>query len=281
VLFYTFLCSIEQQRYFLHLAFNGKSYHGWQRQPNAISVQETIETALQRVLKRPVPVLGCGRTDALVHASQYFCHADLPATFAFDATERFNRAFPADISLFDVLTVAPKANARFDATERTYDYFLHFEKDAFLDGRSTWLHDVALNTAAMRQAVGVLTRYDDYYAFCKSPAKFNTTICRVKAAGLWVSADGKRLRFQITANRFLTGMVRIIVGRLLEVGRNRMSVEQFEHHLRDKKTPRCITGAFPQGLYLSKICYPYLEMPQRTHSTGVFLNDVPGFWIPL
>lgn len=234
---------------------------------------------MQKVLKVPLRISGCGRTDAQVHASQYVFHVDLPEIFDFDLLSRLNRNLPPDITIFDILPVHEKASARFDATLRRYDYFIHTRKDPFLMGNSALYADMQFDLSRMRAAVHLLPQYEDYYAFCKSPAGFNTTICKVTSAHLWTDQRGERLRFQISANRFLTGMIRIIVGRLLEVGAGKMSVDAFEHHLRDKQTPRIITGAYPQGLYLSKIWYPYLDLPQRTDFSAVFRYEQEGYWI--
>ncbi len=268
------------QRYFFHIAYHGLNYHGWQRQPNALSIQEVIEAALKKILKTPTSVNGCGRTDAGVHASQYFFHSDLEESALEGLLFKLNRALPADISVFSILPVHDRANARFDAIQRSYDYFIHRRKDPFLQAGSALYADMDLDLSAMKAAVDLLPQYEDYYAFCKSPASFKHTICRVSAAHLWVDSSGDRIRFQISANRFLTGMIRIIVGRLLEIGTGRMSVSAFEGHLRDKKTPRIITGAHPQGLYLSKVVYPYLDLPQETVFTEVFGDETRGsYWI--
>ncbi len=277
-LFPTF-ASIETRRFFFHIAYNGLNYHGWQRQVTAIGIQEVIQDVLKKVLRTPVSITGCGRTDAQVHASQYVFHADLEGNHDFDLVSRLNRNLPPDIAIFDILPVHDKAHARFDATQRTYDYFIHRRKDPFLAPNSAWYADIPLDLKSMRAAVDLLPKYDDYYAFCKSPASFNTTICKVTSARLWTDQSGERLRFQISANRFLTGMIRIIVGRLLEIGKGKMSVEAFEHHLREKQTPRIITGAYPQGLYLSKIVYPYLDLPQRTEFAAVFQYEREGYWV--
>ena len=247
--------AINSARFFFHLAFHGQHYHGWQRQVSGLGVQEVLEMALKKVLKTTITVNGCGRTDAGVHASQFFFHADLPESKGFDLLLRLNQNLPPDIAIFDILPVHEGAHARFDAVERTYDYFIHTYKDPFLHMGSAYYGERPLDLVSMKAAVAVLPRYDDYYAFCKSPASFEHTICRVSAARLWVDKSGERLRFQITANRFLTGMIRIIVGRLLEVGTGRMDVETFERHLRDRQTPTILTPAYPQGLYLSKVRY--------------------------
>lgn len=231
---------------------------------SGLAVQEVIENALKNVLKTSTTVNGCGRTDAQVHASQYIFHADIEEGQELDLLFRLNHALPPDIAVFEIIPVHDKAHARFDAISRTYDYFIHTNKDPFLNGASAYYAEKSLDLASMRTAIALLTQYDDYYAFCKSPNSNKHTVCRVSAASLWADEHADRLHFQITSNRFLRGMIRILVGRLLEIGKGRMRVETFEQHLRDKKTPKIITGAHPQGLYLSKVVYPYLELPQRS-----------------
>ncbi len=244
-----------------------------------VSVQEVIETILSKVVRTPVGIIGCGRTDGQVHASQYVFHVDLEDEYDFDLLFRLNRSLPPDIAVFEFFPVHDKAHARFDATDRSYDYFIHRQKDPFLFGTSALYADMDLDLQSMKAAVDLLPKYHDYYAFCKSPASFENTICRVSSAHLWMDKTGERLRFQITANRFLTGMIRIIVGRLLEIGTGKMSVDAFEHHLRDKQTPRLITPAYPQGLYLSKIVYPYANLPQRTDFAAIFQYEQDGYWV--
>lgn len=265
------------KRFFFHIAYNGLNYHGWQRQPEAMTVQEVIEGALKTILKTTTSVNGCGRTDAGVHASQYFFHADVEESALETLQFKLNYALPQDITVLDIIPVHDRANARFDAVQRTYDYYIHLRKDPFLQAVSALYPHQDLDLERMKAAVALLPQYEDYYAFCKSPASFKHTICRVSAAHLWVDQRGERLRFQISANRFLTGMIRIIVGRLLEIGAGKMSLEAFEGHLRDKKTPRIITGAHPQGLYLSKVVYPYLELPQKAVFAEVFGVERTGY----
>jgi tRNA pseudouridine38-40 synthase len=266
------------ERYFFHIAFKGINYRGWQYQPLAISVQETIETVMSKVLKERIKINGCGRTDAQVHASQYIFHADLSKEYDFDVLFRLNHALPHDIAFFEMLPVLAQSHARFDAAQRTYDYFIHTRKDPFLHGVSALYSDQALDLKSMQAAVSLLSKYDDYYAYCKSPNSFEHTICRVSSAYLWTNKVGDRLRFQITANRFLTGMIRIIVGRLLDIGRGIMSVDAFEEHLKNLVTPNDITPAYPQGLYLSKIVYPYLDLAQQTDFASVFQYEQEGYW---
>lgn len=221
---------------------------------------------------------GCGRTDAQVHASQYVFHADLEEGQHEDLVYHLNRTLPDDIAIFAILPVHHNAHARYDAIQRTYDYFIHTSKDPFLKGNSALYYETQLDLQRMKEAVDLLPQYNDYYAFCKSPASFDHTRCEVSSAHLWVDQSGERLRFQISSNRFLTGMIRIIMGRLLEIGTGKMSVAAFEHHLRSKQPPKFISPANPQGLYLSKIVYPYLDLPQRTEFAAVFQYGREGYW---
>lgn len=267
------------KRFFFHIAYNGLNYHGWQRQSHLLTIQEVIENALTKVLKVRTTIFGCGRTDTGVHASQYFFQVNIPETDLAELRFKLNFALPPDIVVFAIIQVHDRASARFDAVQRRYDYFMHLRKDPFLATGSAMYAGLDLDIAAMKAAVAILPQYEDYYAFCKSPAKYEHTICRVSAAHLWVDKSGERLRFQISSNRFLMGMIRIIVGRLLEIGTGRMRLEDFEAHLRDKQTPRIITGAHAQGLYLSKVEYPYLDLPQATIFSEVFAEDREGYWI--
>lgn len=234
---------------------------------------------MEKVLKTPTTIFGCGRTDTGVHAVQYFFQANMLETDLGELRFKLNYALPPEIVVFEIIPVHDRASARFDAIQRQYDYFMHLRKDPFLQGSSAMYAGMDLDISAMKAAVDLLPKYEDYYAFCKSPAKYEHTICRVNSAHLWVDKSGERLRFQISANRFLMGMIRIIVGRLLEIGTGRMTLEGFEGHLRDKKTPRIITGAHPQGLYLTKVVYPYLELPQGTIFSEIFRDMESGYWV--
>lgn len=256
-------------RYFLHIGFNGYQYRGWQRLPGIVSIQQVIEEALTAVLKQPIEVVGCGRTDAQVNASQYFLHMDVDHPWDFDLKYRLNKRLPDNIAVFDIIAMEGLPHARFDAISRSYDYFIHGYKDPFLNPVSSHYDLSDIDFDKMRQAVDILPRYNDYFALCKMPTKNAHTICNVSEAHLWINPQGDRLRFHISSNRFLGGMIRIIVGKLLEIGRGTLSVDAFEACLRDKVTPAIIKPALPQGLFLSKVTYPYLDMPARTE----FLNQ--------
>lgn len=239
-----------------------------------MNVQEVLETSLSKILKIPVAVIGCGRTDAQVHAAQFFFHIDVEETWDFDLLFRLNKILPGDIAVFDIFAMEGLPHCRFDAVQRTYDYFIHNYKDPFLSSFSSFYADKNLSVDKMRAAAALLPLYTDYRAFCKMPDRIDHTICNVSAATLFTSQSGDRLRFQISANRFLSKMVRIIVGRLLEIGRGEMSIDEFEHYLADKITPDVIIPAYPQGLYLSKVTYPYLDIPARAEFMGIMRSGV-------
>jgi len=265
-------------RYFFHIAYHGTRYSGWQKHPGIVSVQEVLEKALSKLLKTPVAILGCGRTDAQVHASQFFFHADIEREWDFDLFFRLNKILPDDIAVFDIIPMQGQPHARFDAIHRTYDYFIHSYKDPFLSKFSSFYSDMNLDLDKMKAAVALLPLYNDYRAFCKCPDRIDHTLCYVTSASLFMDANGDKLRFQISANRFLSKMIRIIVGRLLEIGRGEMSVDEFEYYLANKQTPKIIIPAYPQGLYLSKVTYPYLDIPTRTIFSAILQNSMDADW---
>ncbi|HEY2582409.1 MAG TPA: tRNA pseudouridine synthase A [Mucilaginibacter sp.] len=265
-------------RYFFHIAYHGTRYSGWQKHPRALSVQEVLETAMGKILKEQVAIVGCGRTDAHVHASQYFFHTDIEKEWDFDLFFRLNKVLPDDIAIFEIIPMQGQPHARFDAIKRSYDYFIHTYKDPFLNRFSSLysLHDLDIDS--MKAAVALLPLYNDYRGFCKCPDRIDHTLCYVSSANLFIDNNGERLRFQITANRFLSKMIRIIVGRLLEIGKGLMSVDEFEHYLINKQTPKVIIPAYPQGLYLSKVTYPYLDIPTRTAFSAILQNSLDTDW---
>jgi tRNA pseudouridine38-40 synthase len=265
-------------RYFFHIAYHGTRYSGWQRQPDVLSVQEVLETALSGLLKIPVTIFGCGRTDALVHASQFFFHMDVEKEWDFDLFFRLNKLLPDDIAVFDIISTQGQPHARFDAIQRSYDYFIHTYKDPFLSGFSSLYPERSLNLERMKAAIALLPLYNDYRAFCKCPDKADHTLCYVSAASLFVDQNGDKFRFHISANRFLRKMVRIIMGSLLEIGRGEMSVDEFEYYLANKQTPKIIIPAYPQGLYLSKVTYPFLDIPPGTAFTSGLLTGISSGW---
>lgn len=266
-------------RYFFHTAFLGQHYHGWQRQSNSFTVQEVVEQALSKLLKEPISAMGCGRTDAQVNASQFFFHVDVMKEWDDRLFFPLNKTLPEDIAIFEILPMKDNQHARFDAIQRRYDYYIHTHKDPFLSSISSWYPGKNFNIDNMKKAVLLLPKYQDYRAFCKSPDIYLHTRCRISSANLFSNAGGDKLRFCITADRFLGRMVRLIVGKLILIGKGEMSVDEFENLLITGQQPKFFDAAHPQGLFLSKIVYPYLELPTRTEFT--LHRDTEEEWLSL
>ncbi|MCF8249148.1 MAG: tRNA pseudouridine(38-40) synthase TruA [Saprospiraceae bacterium] len=247
-------------KFFLHLSYKGTHYHGWQWQPKHTSVQETLQGALEEMLGHKVNCVGCGRTDAGVHASQYFCHIIVEDDFDYDPVFRLNKILPNDITIHHFIKVGWDAHAQKDAISRTYTYRIHTTKDAFLSELSTYYPKENMDVGLMQKAVEILPRYRDFRAMCRQPDRYRTTHCELTAAQLLVENDGERLSFVFTASRFLRGMVRILVGQILEVGYGRESLEAFENNLKTGQAPAFTKGAYPQGLYLSGVKYGFLDI---------------------
>ncbi|SOD14635.1 tRNA pseudouridine(38-40) synthase TruA [Pedobacter xixiisoli] len=264
-------------RYFFHIGYNGHTYNGWQRNPKAHSVQETIEEKLSNIFKTQIDINGCGRTDTSVHASQYFFHVDIEREIDFDLFFILNRILPHSIAVFNIIPMDGKQHARFDAVQRKYDYYLHTYKNPFLGQLSSYYDVKNLNVQEMKKAVDLLPKYKDYRAFCTAPDKNEHTICNVMEAKLYCSADEQHFRFHIASNRFLGKMIRILMGNLLKIGKNEFTVEQFEHRLSSLEIPKIFEIAKPTGLYLSKVTYPYLNLEPRTE----FNNFAKSDWIEI
>lgn len=276
-------------RYFFHIGYKGTNYYGWQRQqftdslrktdPNPLTIQEVLEGSLSRILKATTSIIGCGRTDTGVHASQYFFHCDIEHTWDYDLVFRLNKILPKDIAIFDIIKMEGTPHARWDAIQRTYDYFIHSYKNPFLSEISSLYLKKNLDLDAMKKAVSLLTRYSDYYGFCKSPNKYEHTICKISEAKLLCDIHSGRLRFHISSNRFLHRMIRILVGKFLKIGSGEFSLEEFEYCLANKKTPATIIPAYPQGLFLSKVTYPFLDLKPRSEFSSVLLSDTECEWL--
>jgi tRNA pseudouridine38-40 synthase len=255
-------CSIV--RYFFHVGYKGTNYQGWQKLPQAKSIQQVFETALSQIFKTNIQIIGCGRTDTGVHASQSFFHTDIEANFDFDLKFRLNKNLPADLAVFDIIPVADNAHARFDAFERTYDYYFHSEKHPFLSPLSSLVNLTDIDISQVKVAAELITRYSDFRAFCRHPDKHRTTICQISSVEFIATESRDRARFTIKSNRYLSGMIRIIVERLIRVGKGEMTIIDFQKYLTEKIPPPSLALAPPQGLYLSKVMYPYLDLPTRT-----------------
>ena len=251
-------------RYFIQLSYDGTGYHGWQVQPNGVSVPEVLQKALSTLLRQPTEVTGAGRTDAGVHASMMVAHFDWPAAhegegceeMPLDCTQltyKLNRLLPPDVAVQAVRPVGPEMHARFSATRRTYHYYIHTRKDPFLRGYS-WQVNVPLDFALMNEAAQVLLEYSDFTSFSKTGTDVKTNICQLTEAR-WEQLKPGEWRFTVSANRFLRNMVRAIVGTLVEVGRHRMTISQMRHAIEAKDRQRAGESVPGHALYLTNIEY--------------------------
>lgn len=241
-------------RYFIELQYDGAAYFGWQRQPDTATVQGTIEEKLSMLRRVPTEIVGAGRTDTGVNASFYVAHFD--SDVAVDCGQlayKLNKVLPADIAILRIYEVAATTHARFDAREREYTYWLTPRK---LPMRrfSAWHYAVDLDIEKMNEAAAKLLEYDDFTSFAKLNSDNKTNICHVAHARWEVEADGT-LRFTIRADRFLRNMVRAIVGTLVDVGRGRYTVAEFEDIIRSRDLARSSAGAPAVGLFLSNVKY--------------------------
>ena len=241
-------------RYFVTLSYDGTRYHGWQIQPNGDSIQERLQGALSTLLRAEIVVTGAGRTDAGVHARMMVAHFDYDGEV--DGNQlcyKLNRLLPYDIAVQKVEQVADDLHARFSATSRTYHYYIHTVKDPFNRAYSCELH-YPLDFAKMNEAAAMLLKYEDFGAFCKSGADVKTTLCHVTAAQ-WHQTSPSTWYFEITANRFLRNMVRAVVGTLIEVGRGRMSLDDFRKVIEGKQRTEAGESMPGNALFLVNITY--------------------------
>ncbi len=255
-----YLCSLNTlQRYFIEIAYNGTAYHGWQIQKNAVSVQELINNALSTLCRQNIETLGCGRTDTGVHARQLFAHLDIPEEIDVlnpQFLQRLNSLLPHDIVIKRFIKVKPDAHARFDATLRSYEYHIHFFKDPFLTNLSWHLRDKP-NVELMNQAAAILLEYHDFSCFSKSNTQTITNNCSIERAE-WLQTE-KGIVFHVSADRFLRNMVRAIVGTLLRVGKEEMTVEEIRKVVDSKNRSNAGESVPACGLYLTEVVYSYLK----------------------
>ena len=246
-------------RFFLRLAYRGAPFHGWQVQPNAVSVQGEVEKALSTVLRSAVSIVGAGRTDTGVNAREMYAHFDydgeLPDKGRFLVS--LNRLVGRDIAVLDIIPVHDCAHARFDATKRTYKYFVAFEKTPFFYPLS-WHCPNGLDIDLMNQAASLLLETEDFTSFAKLHSDAKTNFCKVTKAE-WVMEGESMAVFTITADRFLRNMVRAVVGTLVDVGRGKLSVEGFRKIIERKD--RCSAGQSMPGeaLFLWEVKYDYIK----------------------
>jgi len=243
-------------RYFIEFAYNGKDYFGFQVQPNAISIQETLDKSLSLILRDSIEIVGAGRTDSGVHAKQMYAHFDTEVEFDIQATiQKLNSFLPKDIAIFRIIPVHADAHARFDATSRTYEYHITTFKDVFnIDG--SWKVNHKLDLDLMNEACKILFEYIDFECFSKVHTDVRTFNCKITEA-YWQQNENQII-FTISADRFLRNMVRAIVGTLVNVGIHKTSLEDFRNIIESKNRSKAGFSVPAHGLYLTKVKYPYI-----------------------
>ena len=273
-------------RYFVHLSYKGTNYCGWQMQKNSPSVQQVINEALEKLLGHHIASMGCGRTDTGVHAKDFYMHFDTEkeltdkANFLF----RLNCVLPDDITIFEMLEMPEKAHTRFDATERTYEYYVYFDKSSYIRPYSFYQGFYHIDWEKVIEAAAFIKTIEDFTSLCLPSIDFKTNICHIQESKWEIlpahhfilkpfdepgpskpltvpykPAKGEVLRFTITSNRFLRGMVRKIVGTILMIGKGKIELDDFKQIVTEKKDFRIHYLAPPNGLFLSKVRYPYFE----------------------
>lgn len=255
--YFNYICSL-MPRYILHIAYNGKAYHGWQRQPGAITVQEVMEKCIHTLFDKEAQVIGAGRTDTGVHAADFYLHFD--TSYIIDSIEqsekllfKINRFLPNDIVVYSINNAHPDFHARFSATSRQYKYYISRIRDPFaLD----FSHEIygALNIEEMNKACKILFEYTDFSCFSKSHTQTKTNNCKIMDAQ-WAEENGK-LVFTIEADRFLRNMVRAVVGTMLEIGKGKLSADDMHKVIQSKDRGKAGTSAPAQGLFLTRVSYP-------------------------
>ena len=254
-------------RYFVHLCYDGTGYCGWQLQLNSETVQGRLNFALSQILSERIASMGCGRTDSGVHATDFYAHFDTEKVLDERYAFRLNSVLPADIRVYSIFPVADRAHTRFDATSRTYEYYFHFNQDPFIRHYSTLPFFREMDWDKTFEATKLIPEIKDFTSLCRASVDFKTNICNVTEArwdritrpAIAGSQTVDMMRFTITSNRFLRGMVRMIVAALIAVGRGRITIDEFKRVLEAKETFPFAISSPPQGLYLTRVRYPYIE----------------------
>jgi tRNA pseudouridine38-40 synthase len=245
-------------RYFAQIAYRGTHFNGWQSQKSdARTVQEEIEKALNTLSSQYIPIVGCGRTDSGVHASDYYFHFDSEDNWE-DKAYRLNALLDYDVAVYKIFRVEPEAHARFDAIQRTYHYHLHTYKNPFSRGLSYHYHG-KIDLDRLNLAASLLIGYDDFTTFCKSGSDVKHKRCNITKAEWTTDSKSREYKFEIKANRFLRGMVRLIVGTCLNISRNKVTLDDLRDALDKKKSCPYPWSVPAEGLYLQEIEYPFIK----------------------
>lgn len=240
-------------RYRLDLSYDGTNYHGWQIQPNGISVQEVIQKKLSQICNQPMEIMGCGRTDSGVHASEFTAHFDLDGNLPNSIVHKLNSMLPSDIAISNCTEVHNDFHARFDATFREYHYHLETQRNPFTD-RYSWHFTAPLDLDLLNLAAKSLLGTHDFRAFCKGLPPADNYRCHIFDAA-WFAKDSQ-IVFRISANRFLRNMVRAVVGTSILVGTNKLSLEEFKQIIESGTRADAGNSVPAKGLFLTKVVYP-------------------------
>jgi len=243
-------------RYFIEISYHGKNYFGWQMQPDVISVQEKITKGISTILRQEIAIVGAGRTDAGVHASQMFAHFDVDTALSENFTYKLNAILPDDIVIHKTILVADDAHARFDATSRSYEYKIFLGRNPFILDTSWQLYQKNIDVALMNEVASILLEYEDFECFSKVKTDVHTFNCTITEAK-WIQ-NGSELTFHISANRFLRNMVRAIVGTLLDVGFGKISASDFRAIIESKNRSKAGVSVPARALFLTKVAYDYI-----------------------
>jgi tRNA pseudouridine38-40 synthase len=241
-------------RYFLRLAYKGTNYAGWQRQPNAMTVQEKIETAMSTILGQSIEITGCGRTDAGVHARHYIAHFDVANALPSGFVRSINSVLPKDIAIYEALPVSDRAHARFDARLRAYEYHISVVKDPF-QPNTCWNYPQAsqIEIGQLQAVADLLMKYTEFRPFCKSDSGLDTFTCYLSEARWEWLPEQQKWVFHIAANRFLRGMVRLIVGACMQVAQQKISLQDVQLAMDTQNPVPKSLSVPPEGLFLTKV----------------------------
>ncbi len=245
-------------RYFIHTSYKGTNYAGWQRQLNASTVQQQIEEAISKIERKEMTIVGCGRTDAGVHASEYYFHIDLEIDDLIFYRKKMNNILPVDISINKFIEVEETAHARFDANKRGYTYYISYKKNPFQKDYQWYYPYGKLDLDKLNTAAAILMKHKAFYTFCKSHTDVKTMNCDLFES-IWKQESEDLISYHISANRFLRGMVRLIVGMCINVANNRLSLEEVDQALLDQIRLSKSYSVPAEGLFLSRVEYPYLN----------------------
>lgn len=244
---------MPKHRYFLEIAYNGSAFHGWQIQPNSLSVQQVMNECISTMLSHSVNCMGCGRTDAGVHARCFFLHFDTEKELDADFSFRLNAFLPKEIKILHFYKNPEKIHARWDAISRSYEYLVAKGKNPFLSGLAATIYEI-LDIAKMNEACKTLSKYNDFKTFSKGHNQHEHYLCDLLEA-YWSETEELYI-FRITANRFVRSMVRMITGTMVEIGKGKISLDEFRSIIESKDRSRSGMAMPACGLYLTQVVYP-------------------------